>query len=921
MTQQHKFSFRSLPNLIGISIVVLLIISLVFGYFYMKAPALKADKAVPVDAVVFVQFTDFQSLYESIYIENNQVWKSVAEVEPLDYIDTTIMAMARSFYGNPDLQEAFANKPFIISLHPCGDKDYSLLLSLELPGAHYEGNVQKIIKNYLGDGALRSVKEFHDESIYEIQLSTTDGKKFFYAVKDGVFIAATDTRIVEKAIKRLELNQSIFELPSFKEISRSAGQKVLANIYVQYDCLGDFATKLFHTDHPAYGNLFKEFATISELDLTLKKEKCYLNGFTISEKKQRLAAFADGQASYSKAGEILPIQTGCFYQYAIHNPDTLVRRLMAVDSNVQQNLLPFIRLLNQEIIIAQVIDETFLFAGTQDVESAIAALQTMVSSSGNKEEYRGFPIYSYTSKELLSLLPSMSLFQPKYFTTFDDYLVFSESMQSIKAYIKTLSQGESLNNSPEFIRLSEDLSWKSDITFWCSFKSSLKVFENFLSEPLYQWSLSAFENLQKLNGFAIQFTRSDELFYTSAVIQFYNAGKTEEPVMYEVFREETQDDEPEIIPSTSAESQSFSGKPSSEKADWTLALNAPLIGKPSFIYDHRAAEKKMIAFDDQKNMYLISPKGRIIWTIALKELPISNVHEVDYYKNGKIQYLFNTSNYLYLIDLEGNNVANYPARLPVEAAGPIAVFDYNKTHEYRIFWAGVNNKVYCFDKQAKPQAGWRIPVLESKIVNPIQSLAKGNNTYIVLPMENGDVWLTTRTGTLRMKIEKSFTNALGSDFYINQTNSKGLLLTTDTKGSVIYIPASGPVKRTRFETFSPEHFFLYEDFTGNGSRDFIFLDKNRLVVYNRFKKKLLDHTFSSNPGIKPEIFSTDGGKKILGVVCPEEYRIYLFDKDGLLKNQQFKGQLPFSADRIRKSASLHAMITGSGSDFIYQVVP
>jgi hypothetical protein len=102
-------------------------------------------------------------------------------------------------------------------------------------------------------------------------------------------------------------------------------------------------------------------------------------------------------------------------------------------------------------------------------------------------------------------------------------------------------------------------------------------------------------------------------------------------------------------------------------SNWEVELDAQLYGKPWFIRNHHTGKLNVVAFDKLSNMYLIDHNGMIQWKIPLMEEPISPVYPVDYYKNGKIQYLFNTKNYLYLIDLNGNYVADYPVKLITNA--------------------------------------------------------------------------------------------------------------------------------------------------------------------------------------------------------------------------------------------------------------
>ena len=65
---------------------------------------------------------------------------------------------------------------------------------------------------------------------------------------------------------------------------------------------------------------------------------------------------------------------------------------------------------------------------------------------------------------------------------------------------------------------------------------------------------------------------------------------------------------------------------------------------------------------------------------------MGTVSQIDYYKNGKLQLLFNTENQLYMIDRLGNFVTNYPIDLPTTTHLSHALFDYDNNKKYRIGW-------------------------------------------------------------------------------------------------------------------------------------------------------------------------------------------------------------------------------------------
>ena len=50
-----------------------------------------------------------------------------------------------------------------------------------------------------------------------------------------------------------------------------------------------------------------------------------------------------------------------------------------------------------------------------------------------------------------------------------------------------------------------------------------------------------------------------------------------------------------------------------------------------------------------------------------------------------------------------------------------------------------------------------------------------------------------------------------SIFYKNETNKKGVFLTTNKAGELTYVSENGKLKYTDFGEFSPNHFFFYED--------------------------------------------------------------------------------------------------------------
>ena len=55
-------------------------------------------------------------------------------------------------------------------------------------------------------------------------------------------------------------------------------------------------------------------------------------------------------------------------------------------------------------------------------------------------------------------------------------------------------------------------------------------------------------------------------------------------------------------------------------------------------------------------MYLISLEGKLIWKKNIDSKIIGEIHQIDLYKNGRLQYAFNTENDFQIIDKNGKQV-------------------------------------------------------------------------------------------------------------------------------------------------------------------------------------------------------------------------------------------------------------------------
>ena len=131
---------------------------------------------------------------------------------------------------------------------------------------------------------------------------------------------------------------------------------------------------------------------------------------------------------------------------------------------------------------------------------------------------------------------------------------------------------------------------------------------------------------------------------------------------------------------------------------------------------------------------------------------LGNLYQVDFYKNGKLQYLFNTSEKIHLIDRNGNYVERYPISLRSNATNPIALFDYDKNKDYRMCIAGEDRKVYIYDIEGNVLSGWKFGKTESMVSGRIQHFRINDRDYITIS-DNNRTYFLDRRGKERIKVK------------------------------------------------------------------------------------------------------------------------------------------------------------------------
>ncbi|MBP5573713.1 MAG: hypothetical protein J6X40_06050 [Bacteroidales bacterium] len=457
----------------------------------------------------------------------------------------------------------------------------------------------------------------------------------------------------------------------------------------------------------------------------------------------------------------------------------------------------------------------------------------------------------------------------------DQYLVIAPGFGPLQELIACYRSGRTLDMNENFRAFQQQMLESCNITVFATGKGNQPRVAALTGGAVERFLQGHRDLLDGFQAVSIQLASSKDLVYTNLCLT----------------RQERTNDESNIR--------------------WKVNLDAPLSGKPYLVPGAETDRNWVVAFDRQNRMYLIDSEGKLLWKRDFDEPPLGDVFPVEGARPG---LLLNTAHSLQCVDASGDDLPGYPVRLPFEASNGLAVFDYDHNHDYRILLCGTDKLVYNYTLAGEEVEGWNHHRSEDRVAMPVQHVVAGDKDYLIVSDVSGGVRLLDRQGRIRIPLPSDMQKAAEADLYANATNrSKGLFLTSDKEGKLLYVTADGALNRTDFGTYSNRHYFLYEDFDGDKDPDFIYLDGQDLQVFDRFKKSLFAYHFDVDIHTKPVFFNITRSKRLLGIVSGKTREIYLIDRKGrMIVNSGLVGETPFAVGSLHNDQEIN-LITGVGN--------
>ncbi len=714
-------------------------------------------------------------------------------------------------------------------------------------------------------------RTFESEKIFHYQSNTLS---FFYTYDESHLVFSFYPNLVEEAIRTkingvgLNKNNNIQAWQNKDKDSKS-----LMKIYVNHSQLKEFYGVFCKLPLQKSLMLSEEFADYSFAEMNYKSDAWILNGEVLAGDNKYFHLLKSQTENRSYLVNYLSNNT-LAYQNLILSDLILFRSEMQIQHkrfndfyyDAELRLLSKKYFIDLNSFINENIGEEFLIAYYPDysflIRNGHVGMMVLKQPSvfedkllrliknPKKIEYKGQIIKTFPFRKLmyLSVGTPFKDVESNFYTIMEDRLILSSTIQDLKKYIDDFQSDQLLKNNDNYQNYISTLNDQYNYLFYSAISGYESKFANVLNDKAklklndtYGWS--------NYTAFSYQLTSSDAGLISSVYMPMKNS--------------ETE---------TSLEQK------------WQLSLGATLSREVHWVQTTDNKQSLVFAQDDMNTIYLIDENSSLKWKKVLPQQIISEVLVVDYYKNGETQLLFNSSNYIFLIDLKGNFMPNYPLKLAAEANNGISLFDYEKDKNYRIFITCSNQSVYGYDISGRPLEGWS-PKKVGDCKQKVQHINVQGKDLLFITNKQGYSYFFNRKAELIAQVKDSVGIEYNNPFYFdsNTEYAKNRFISTDQRGKIKSIFIDGRRMYKSVGNWSENHYFNYANVSGDEKKDYIFLDNNQLMIYQDDSTLSYNYQFNCNISHSPFICQLNDEESVVGVFSEETQQVYLFDRNGTLQ--------------------------------------
>ena len=686
---------------ISITVVLALVVVLYYVFFH----AANTYDAIPDSAVAVVEINDWSKFDHLLSTTENAALRKTAAVIKLE---EQIGFMQKLFAFNTPLATGLASGKITISTHLTSAGDFDYLFTIPVKGIEADEILHLL--NTKHDVASVIKRTYKERAVVDVTMK--DGRRFSFTIIKNVLALSFTSFLTENAITAITTGYNLSSDKGFKRLIKKFKSEGPISLFINYKNADVIFPVSLKPQKMALLSDIKENQNWVGYNISFEADKINFSGVGLlnTSALQTSKNILSNTIWNNIPDDAAYVNVGLNDLKDEGNVKSSDNKLLKADfKNWIGDAHAFVTLeplredfTEYNIFIVQVTDEN----------KAIENLKHLVSLDGTKavpvDTCMHAAIFHLKDGSVINQVfgSSFTAFTNSFFVVNNHLAIFCNSPDILKFTMERINLGETLNKSDALRKSIGRLKTATGLVYINPAKASA-IFSGLIKEgsTLQPWlsNLNAISFISDVNG----------------EWNTMHAG---------------------II--TGSQNISVGGG-----LLWKTKLQTVSDFAPQIVLNISTGDKEIFTQDTANNIYLISNSGDVLFTRNIGEKIVSSVYQIDYYNNGKLQYIFNSANHIFLIDGLGNDAGSYPLRLSYPAATGLTVVN-NSGSKCRYYVPCTNGSIYGYEVTGRPLSGWSPLKGVGVISKPLQSfkfkkselmLAFNNSGKLILLGNKGDI--------------------------------------------------------------------------------------------------------------------------------------------------------------------------------------
>ncbi len=832
---------------------------------------------ISADAVLVFETEEPVTAWNNLVTQ--PIWQRLSELPSLKNAEEQLVALDSLVGRSGNLDRSLKGNQMVISLHTVGKDEFDFMFVLAFKDGADESFVLDLEKN-LPELSRVVTRSYSDVTIYELQSPNLE-RNLTYSKIDNILVASYTSFLVEEAIRFSKSSTQNTFKEHYKELFTALpSPKGMGVFRVTSQGLAKLVNGISRDSNIPMVRNFSQNKLAANLELNFAENKIHLAGWAVFVDGNRIDFQDLKPVKNNVFRNHISNRTAVFFQYQSSENEELqqIKNLSfqprnTLKGDIEKDLFKkgFLENLKGGLgfsLFETVVNEPqdkILLIHTDRLEDQIQLLKEFNLGLA-KIDLSLIPVDYYQNREIFMVAEEefpAHLFDGK-FLGFDDtfitgmgeMLVFANSSKAMKIFLDDVASDNTWGKSLQHKQFMEGVSQNA----WFNFVVNVPRFWNSvieISSPNWQAFFQKYApQLKSIDLLALQVTEKNN-GHAVNVQMGYNPGPIK--AVRDIALSENK----------------------------SIRFNHQLIFGPKSIQNFNDKSYEYVVQDELFNLHLLTSEGERVFSKILDGPIVSDIFQIDYYKNGKLQLLFATGEMVYVIDRFGSPIPGFPTNPSNEVITHLSLVDYSNTRDYRYFLATEPGNLFLLDSDGKALEGWNPNKISGSLsAAPAHHRIAGVGDQMVAFSNNGNLHLFNRRGEPQIGSPIRLGGALDSEYIVIERGSaKDTRIVTVTKdGEVVQVNFKGELAY-RNQLLRPDReskFSLVKDQTDNRFL-FVVQEFNKVTVMDPEYKVLFTKEISAGD-LDFQYFSFGADKNIFVLIDKTQEFIYLYNIKGDLLN-------------------------------------